>query len=285
MNYQALKKAVQKIDRDRRFKVEVIAKSRFGRKIYALKREIDKNFLTAIIVASVHARENIGTDLVIKMIEDGVFDEVKNFNLIVVPMLNPDGVELCYNGVASVPKRFQEWLLKINNGSSDFSLFKANGFGVDLNNNFDADFKRVVNQDRPSASGYAGVAAFSEPESSALRNLSKSVRAFITISLHSKGEEIYFNYFQSGERLERDRAIAERFAQSCGYTIQNPEQSSCGGYKDWCVQKLKIPALTIELGSDEWQHPIGAEHLQEIFERNKNIAKDLEFAYNVYNSR
>lgn len=285
MDYRTLKRAVQKIDIAKGFKPRVIGKSRFKRDIYALERVLDKGFLTAIIVASVHARENIGSDLVIKMIDSGIFEEVEDFNIIVVPMLNPDGVELSCHGLCSAPKALRQTLLTINGGSRDFSLFKANGLGVDLNNNFDADFKRVTNSFKPSAFGFAGDFAFSEPESLALKDLTEGAQPFITISLHSKGEEIYFNYFQSGERLERDRIIAERFAQSTGYKIKNPEQSSCGGYKDWCVQRLKIPALTIELGSDEWQHPIGVEHLQEIFDRNKNLAKDLKFAYNVFNSR
>lgn len=31
---------------------------------------------------------------------------------------------------------------------------------------------------------------------------------------------------------------------------------SAGGYKDWCVEKLKLPAFTVEVGKDEWKHPL-----------------------------
>ena len=48
------------------------------------------------------------------------------------------------------------------------------------------------------------------------------------------------------------------------------------------MQTLKIPALTIEVGSDELSHPIGEEFLEEIYEKHKDIANDLIFAYNVY---
>jgi hypothetical protein len=35
------------------------------------------------------------------------------------------------------------------------------------------------------------------------------------------------------------------------------------------------------VGSDELLHPIGRENLEEIFDKNKNVAKAVEFAYNV----
>ena len=108
------------------------------------------------------------------------------------------------------------------------------------------------------------------------------MRTFLTVSYHTKGEEIYYNFFQKKGHKKRDKLIAEQFARSTGYLIKNVEKVSSGGYKDWCVQKLGIPALTIEVGSDDLTHPIKAIHLQEIFERNKMVAKDTQFAYNVF---
>ena len=67
-----------------------------------------------------------------------------------------------------------------------------------------------------------------------------------------------------------------------GAIIKNPEMFSSGGLKDYAIEKLKIPALTVELGSDELTHPIREESLNEIYEKHKTIAKDLEFAYNVF---
>jgi len=80
----------------------------------------------------------------------------------------------------------------------------------------------------------------------------------------------------------RDEVIAKKFADSTGYKIKNVESVSSGGYKDWCVEKLKIPAITIEVGSDDLSHPISKENLSEIFEKNKSIAFDLNFAYNEF---
>ncbi len=265
-----------------KFKVRVIGKSYFKRKIFAVEKVIDKNLFTAIFVCSVHARENIATDMVCKMIDDGLFEDINQFNLSFVLMLNPDGVELCEKGILSAPKKYRKNLIKINKNSTDFSLFKANGRGVDINNNFDARFATNINSTIASSSGYVGPKKESERETKAIVKYLKKTNPFFVINYHTKGEEIYFNFFQDKLRLKRDGFIADRFSKSTGYVIKNPENLSSGGLKDYCVDKLKIPSLTIELGSDNLIHPIKKEYLHEIYNRNKSIANDLNFAYNIF---
>ena len=267
---------------EKKYSIKTIGETLFGRKIMAVEMVRNEHFPTAILIGSVHAREYITSDLICKMIDEDLFKEINDFNVSFIIMANPDGVEISNYGLNSCPENEREKLLKINDGNSDFSMWKANGRGVDINNNFDADFGKIVHKTTFSASGYAGEDFESENETKVVTSYTKSKNPFFTISYHSKGEEIYYNYFQSGKRLERDKFIAERFAESTGYLIKNPEESSCGGYKDYCVKQLKIPALTIEIGSDDLLHPIGKEYLDEIFEKHKTIAKDLIFAYNIF---
>lgn len=56
--------------------------------------------------------------------------------------------------------------------------------------------------------------------------------------------------------LSRDRKIASAAAKTLGYALAPAQTDSAGGYKDWCVQTLKIPALTIETVSDSFTHPL-----------------------------
>lgn len=280
MDYNSLNQILKKFSKH--FEIKVIGKTYFKRKIFAVERNLNKNFATAIFVASIHARENIATDLLCKMIEESVFSGIENFNLSFILMANPDGVELATNGLSSFSKKHQKKLLKINKNSNDFKLWKANARGVDLNNNFDARFNTNVHANVATSSGYPGRRPESEMETKAIVKYLKKKNPFIVICYHTKGEEIYYNFFQGGAYLERDRIIAEKFAESTGYVIKNPEKSSSGGLKDYVVEKLKIPSLTIELGNDELTHPIEKEYLEEIFERNKSVAKDLVFAYNVF---
>lgn len=280
MNYYELLNKLK--DYKSKFNIKVLGKTLFKRKIFAVERILNKKFATAIFVCSIHARENISTDVVCKMIDENLFDEIKNFNIGFILMANPDGVELSQNGINSARKKYRKFLLTANNRSEDFSLWKANGRAVDLNNNFAANFGTNVHSKIPSSSGYVGGKAESEKETKTIVKYLKKMNPFIVVSYHTKGEEIYYNFFQDKVWLERDKQIAERFAKSTGYVIKNPEKTSSGGLKDFVVQKMQIPSLTIELGSDELKHPILKESLDEIFERNKTIAKDLIFAYNVF---
>ena len=88
-----------------------------------------------------------------------------------------------------------ETLLRLNGGSSDFTLWKANGRGVDLNVNFQADWGcGAANVRRPGPENYIGPAPFSEPETRALRDLTLALSPDATISFHTKGGEIYWEY-------------------------------------------------------------------------------------------
>lgn len=280
MDYSSLLCSLEQFSK--KYRVRSLGKTNFNRDIFAVEKVSGSYLSTAILVAAVHAREDITTDLVIKMLEENLFDSIAEFNVSVIPMLNPDGVELSKHGIMSAKKTARKNLIKANGDLTDFSLWKANGRGVDINNNFDAKFNEHTSSNLPASQGFAGKFPESEVETKSLVNYTKSVNPFITISYHSKGEEIYFNFFQDGKRLARDEMIAKRFSQSTNYAIKNPEASSSGGFKDYCVSKLKIPALTIEVGSDELSHPIQRDHLDEIYGKHKLVANDLKFAYNVF---
>lgn len=228
----------------------IIGKSVNGLPIYYFKVQ-KSNYPKLIIQASIHAREYITTYLTLKLIKD--FNANGNVGTVYfVPMLNPDGVKIC---------------LKEN------PLYKANARGVDLNVNFDARYgsgeKNVFSK---ASENYVGEHAFSEPESIAIRDFTLGVLPDATVSYHSKGQEIYYEFFQGAEDLLRDFNLAKRVAKVTGYLIKSTPNSA-GGYKDWCIEKLKIPALTIEVGNDDLSHPIGKEHLLEIYKQNKKVIK------------
>ena len=283
MNYSELLEKLSLLDED--YKVNVIGKTRFNRKIFAVEKIMNESFSTAIFVSGIHARENITTDLIFEMIERRLFDNITEFNLSFIVMANPDGIELQCGGIESFSKNMQKKLIKMNQDSLDFSMWKANAFGVDLNNNFDANWGLNVHSNIPSSQGFIGRRPFSERETKIIAKYVMKMNPFITISYHTKGEEIYFNFFQEEKRLVRDEIIAKRFSESTGYCLKNVESYSSGGFKDWCVEKLKITALTIEVGGDDLLHPITKDSLQDIFDKNKLIAFDLMFAYNEFEKR
>lgn len=203
----------------------VIGYSVQGREIYAFHvgAVTGRQFISTY---AMHAREWITARLAIKHVKIGV----KKGGGWIIPLVNPDGAKLSQTACP---------------------LWKANARGVDLNCNFDADWgSGRLNTRVRGGENCIGDYPFSEPETSALRDFTLRVRPFVTLSFHTKGEEIYWEYGGKG-----DIVGANILKDVTGYEVKKV-YGSAGGYKDWCIQKLFIPAYTIECGSDRLAHPI-----------------------------
>ena len=208
-----------------------------------------------VIIAqyAIHAREYVTSYLA--MMQAKHFEIYGRIGSVYfIPVVNPDGVAEALNG---------------NN------LYKANARRVDLNVNFDAKWGTGEKNVRfKSDENFIGDYPFSESETKSLRDFTLLVKPDITLSYHSKGEEIYWEFFQDEKARERDKKIARKVSLVTGYPLKSAG-ASAGGYKDWCIEKLNITALTIEVGSDALSHPIGKEYAQEIFLKNRGVFKVL----------
>lgn len=203
----------------------VIGYSFCGREIFAfhIGSEFNRQFISTY---AIHGREWICARLALKHIKLGV----RRGGGWIIPLVNPDGALI---------------------SQQKTPLWKANARGVDLNCNFDASWGRgVLNTTVRGGENCIGDSPFSETETVSLRDFTRRVRPFVTFSFHTKGEEIYWNFEGGGD--ERGADILEKLT---GYK-KKLLFGSVGGYKDWCISELKIPAYTIECGSDELSHPI-----------------------------
>lgn len=267
------------------FDVETIGKSYLKRDILAFSPIYKPYKDNVIITAAIHAREHITCDLIIKIMElikiNYEIIEYIPVNMYFIPMINPDGVELCINGIQSVVQEsHKKFLLEINNSSEDFSLWKANAKGVDLNNNFNVDWDKFKKAKTPSSQGYIGLYPESEIETKSLINFTKKISPFLTINYHCKGEEIYYQYFQ--KETKRDKKIAQLFSKSTGYKIKNVQKTSSGGYKDWCIKNLKIPSLTIEIGNENLSHPLPLSTLPNLLNKNLELPVLIKKSYEIF---
>lgn len=210
-----------------------------------------------IVQYSIHAREYITSYLALKQIEDFIKDG-KSGKVYFIPMVNIDGVRLCLD---------------------KYPLFKSNYNLVDLNLNFDANFgSGKTNKGYISFDNFTGAYPFDQKESKVLKNFTLKIKPDVTISYHSKGEEIYFDFGQDKKRFRRDKVYAEEVSKATNYKVVMGLNSS-GGYKDWCVKALKIPSLTIEVGKDSLSHPILEENLDDIYVKNKDVIKKVIEVY------
>jgi len=231
----------------------IIGYSCQGREIYALHVG-DMTGRQFIAVYAVHAREWITARLALKHAKIGF---IRGGGWI-IPLLNPDGAIL---------------------SQTSRPLWKANARGVDLNCNFDADWgSGRLNTRIRGGENCIGDFPFSEPETIALRDFTLRVKPYVTLSFHTKGEEIYWEYGGRG-----DKSGAEILQTASGYEAKRIF-GSAGGYKDWCIQRLNIPAYTIECGSDLLTHPI--KKLQQLRKCYKLLKIFVEnYGYKIYESR
>lgn len=217
-----------------------------------------------LVEGGIHAREYISTLAIIEEIKHLLKKEL-NFGVYFIPLVNPDGARLVLDGINFISsKTHQNFLLSINN-STNFSLWKANSLAVDLNSNFDALWgEGKFNKFQPSSEGFVGFYPNSEIENQNLINFVKTHHLDGSLSIHTKGEVVYYGYDElSFEELNRDKAIAEKLSTYLNFTAEKTIQS-VGGFSDYISKICHIPSFTIELGSDNLNHPISPQFLPQI---------------------
>lgn len=232
-----------------------------------------------------HAKEWITSLLLMKFIEDfskayadtsnigenNINDIWNKSTIYIIPMVNPDGVDLVINGLQKNNPYYSR-LVQLNKGEMDFSMdWQANIRGVDLNHNYDASWHLGKKAEEeygvfgPGPTRYSGDYPESEPETKAVADFTRKHNFRLVMAYHSQGEEIYWTY--SNVIPEDLRKIAELFSKVSGYTLAEP----CGivsysGYKDWFMEKYKRPGFTIEVGKGK--NPLPLNQFDKIYKDN-----------------
>ena len=170
----------------KKYKYFVFGKSSWGQDLTCF--EIGEGKECLLLQGGLHAREYVTSFLLLKMLDylDSFF---LPFRVLIIPFMNPDGIEICTKGVKYYKKpHFDNKKLNINkfliNKISHFDIFKANGKGVDLNVNFDCDWGGGKNNffAFPYYQNYVGPSPNSESETKALIALTKKQKPILIIS-------------------------------------------------------------------------------------------------------
>jgi g-D-glutamyl-meso-diaminopimelate peptidase len=182
--------------------------------------------------------------------------------LYIVPMVNPDGVDIAVNGL-DITNPFHRKLISDVGVHSFNKVWQANIKGVDINHNYNAGWRVVTTT--PGATKYSGPYAESEPETRAVVNFVKSISFDMLIAFHSQGGEIYYDY--DGLMAENSLQIAEKMADESGYKLSVPTgTASFGGCKDWFIKEFGKAGFTVEIGHGE--NPLPLDMLWEIYDEN-----------------
>ena len=241
---------------------ETIGYSEEGREIYDVtlgNKEADK---TILVVSTLHAREYIATVVCMKQLEyyllnynktvDGtkLSDIFAKCNVHYVMMANPDGV------IISQTKK---------------SLWKGNANGINLNRNFPYAFKKEGSKKDGS---YSGSKAASESETQAVISLTQKLNKTQTLAVvnyHAMGQIVFGDYDGKNKSLQTDISDMYKIARSTtGYSsAASYGGTSNGNYREYLLYKLKVPSITIEIGSVPC--PVPKYQYASAFDRNKLI--------------
>lgn len=297
MSYQELINQILQLQEEG-LEIFNVGKSTLGKNILATHVG-NYNGNQIIVQAGIHSREWITSFLLIEQARYLHNNQlVTDGGIYFIFIINPDGVEIAMDGIDVVKCQLtKNYLVAANDGNLDFSQYKANINLVDLNTNFDANWgKGAQNVFCPATENFIGFYPNSEREVQNLIDITLKNKPLLTLSYHSKGNVIYYGFPGiSAENLQRDKTIGETLSQITGYPLIFTENST-GGYKDWCINSLTIPAYTIEIGDENLQHPISIDNLPEIFQLNKDIplvalnlaneySKSIDFNYNILQNK
>lgn len=265
--------------KDKRIRLFTVGRSAVGRKIYAVGLGNMKN--AVLYAGGIHGQEWITTSLLLKFFEElsscgemyGVdLNEIwENRGLIILPLCNPDGVEIALGG-AKTARHLSSFVEKLQASSN--KSWQANARGVDLNHNFDAGFKKLREMEiaegieGPCPRQYGGRYPASEPETRAMTSVTIGLKVKKVFAFHSQGEEIYYDYGKNTP--PNAKALAEALAACSGYTVCSPTGlASHGGFKDWFIETTGRPGFTIEVGKGE--NPLPITDLEDIYQKIREM--------------
>lgn len=232
----------------------------------------------AFFLGNHHAREHISNEVPLLfaawLMDNRKDSEIKKYldtlDIFIIPMLNPDGVE--YDIKDGRYQMYRKNMSKNSDGS----------FGTDLNRNYDFLWCKYGSSHTPRYDTYCGKAAFSEPESQAMRKFFADHTNIKThISYHSYGEMILYPYGGTEDEIDSEQnkkafvRIGNEMAKMTNYRNMKSSELyvSSGDSCDWAYKEHKTLAFTFEL--DGYNFYPSASQIDSIVSKNIKAAKYL----------
>ena len=211
-----------------------------------------------IMQGAMHAREHFTAWLLMAMMDSSLNAKLLSDHVCyhVIPMSNPDGVTLSQTQKLN-ENQVQIYLRDlsygyVNLGQAEYAeQWKANALGVDLNRNFPAGWENKAEHPEPSISRYRGESPLCAAESKALADYTLSRHFDATFSFHSHGSVLYYAYGSKQPVNDQSYSLALAVQKQTGYTPIGYDGTTGAGYKDWVMDALGIPSLTVEIGSTQ----------------------------------
>ncbi|KAJ8683316.1 hypothetical protein QAD02_019108 [Eretmocerus hayati] len=219
-----------------------IGKSYEGRDIMAIKISNGASGNPILFIdGGIHGREWVSPTSALYAIQQFIVDRMKyrwlyNIDIVVVPLLNPDGYEY---------SRTHDRMWRKNRSWNRYT----GCMGVHLNRNFDIDWNHSSQVRDPCKETYAGPAAFSEPETQALRDYfnAHGSRIKVHVTIHSPITAIMYPWGIAGYRLPWNQNILECLAGNAASAVKSKSKS------DYRVGSVREILKKISAGSSiDW---------------------------------
>ncbi len=243
-----------------------IGKSVMGKPLWRLGLGGGEN--RVLYNAAHHANEWLTTPLLLKFAEDlaaafaagetlagyAAAELLDYASLTLVPAVNPDGIDLVTGELQQGDYYESARRIAASRPGIPFPAgWKANIRGVDPNLQYPAgweqarEIKFAQGVRGPAPADYVGPAPLTAPESRAMYDHTLALSPDLTLSYHSQGRVIYWQY--RDDAPPEAKRIAALFGTASGYEVAEvPYESGFAGYKDWFLQDFRRPGYTVEVG-------------------------------------
>ncbi|MGN0551316.1 MAG: Ig-like domain-containing protein [Acutalibacteraceae bacterium] len=222
----------------------------------------------ALAAAGIHSRENLSISFTMTCVEEyakayytqsgkyGEYDMrdlLSKYTLYVVPVINPDGLDIFTNN--------ENVLYSYPNLNSQRAEFKSNANGVNLNRNFPCAWSKITNGGISTRTTtdqkYKGPSAGSEQETKIMMALCRKYNFNWMFSMHLRGNVVYWRDTLSGT-VPGDYALASKLQNKCGYSLMptsTDDNDYGGGFENWFRQEFNRPGFCVELVSSNVPSP------------------------------
>lgn len=274
------------------FRFRDFGRSLDDRKLYCLTLGNPHAKKQIFVTADMHAREYINGQMVMKCIEyycknyetgsykgesyKSLFNKV---SIVVLPMVNPDGVAIAMGGIDRIRKK--ELREKLKEMEAQIGTWQANARGVDINRNFGIwkkgpDSAKYAKE--PSYEYYGGVTIYSEPETRAVRraiNTCSDIQAFI--NFHSMGRIIFWGHYDE-EFKEKCKDLAIAVQDLNGYALRDESDTRYdhGDFEHYIIKRYRIPYVCIETGLSI---PVSTSEFEPIYKAHRDLFAMLALKY------
>ncbi len=243
--------------------------------------EFGRGETKVFVCATHHAREYITTTYVMYAIDQYAYayrtgsmwgpynpkEILDNITFCIVPMVNPDGVNLVQNGINATKNPQEVASMGIyESPEHGYYAWKGNIRGVDLNWNYDKNWYPNHNRNPRGSAGFFGDYPNSEPEVVAICNYVDSHVFEAFLSFHTQGEIFYYM-----DNKDKPSQINDIIRRETGFPEYGDNGKNGGSFYHYAYLNYNKPTITVELCPYVGNYPYPNEDFNTVWNPAKNV--------------